>query len=839
MTREQILAVLYDLSLTISSEHDSGRLLLKTVQRLLFHTGFPAGLVFEGSGTERSLSLAVGDWELAERQGESLSPALALLGGKVSLLADREAMHSLPTRSIYSHALCLPVSVELHIVLLATGKPESSLPLTEVFQPLLDKLAKTLALCRKAEATRAQLEGDLAQALAEAEQERAFLRTLLATIPDLIWVKDSEGVFLACNPRFGRLYGAPPERIVGRKDSDFVDAKLAAFFREKDLLAIAAGQPTTNEEWLTFADDGSRALFETIKSPMRDSSGKLLGVLGIAREITGFRETEDALRASEVELSQYRNELELLVEERTRDLAEANERLGETEFAMDQAGIGIHKVEAETGRFLYVNAQAAEMLGYHPEDLLALGVPDIDPGFGMAGSSFAERTAAMRTQGGGRFDSYNRHRDGHLIPVNIRLHFIPANAGLPDRFVVFVTDITLRKAAEDALRQGKELAEAATRAKSAFLANMSHEIRTPMNAILGSVHLLHRAGLSGEAGAHLHKIESAGQHLLGVINDILDLSKIEAGRLELDVQPLRVGAVLDEVVALLEDRVAEKGLRLNVDMGRELPPLMGDPTRLKQIILNYANNAVKFTDKGVIGLHVYLAESTPENLLLRFEVSDTGIGIEPPVLRRLFAPFVQADTSTTRRYGGTGLGLAISRQLALLMDGEAGAESREGEGSTFWFTARLLRDSRAVAQEGSESVEDAEQALKREFIGQRILLVDDEPINRDVASFMLEDVGLIVETAGDGIEALERARRESFALILMDMQMPRLDGLAATEQIRARGLHMPILAMTANAFAEDRARCMAAGMDDFITKPVEPAVLYRVLLHWLRAKVRR
>ena len=230
-----------------------------------------------------------------------------------------------------------------------------------------------------------------------------------------------------------------------------------------------------------------------------------------------------------------------------------------------------------------------------------------------------------------------------------------------------------------------------------------------------------------------------------------------------------------------------------------------------------------------------MVESAPEDMLLRFEVSDTGIGIPPAVLGRLFAPFVQADSSTTRRFGGTGLGLAISRQLAALMGGEAGAESCEGVGSTFWFTARLRRDVQAVAAEPA-APEDAEAALKQAFIGTRVLLVDDEPINRDVASFMLEDVGLIVDTAADGVEAVERAAAERYALILMDMQMPRLDGLGATAAIRAQpsGAQVPILAMTANAFAEDRARCLAAGMNDFITKPVEPAVLYRALLYWLR-----
>jgi signal transduction histidine kinase/CheY-like chemotaxis protein len=384
-------------------------------------------------------------------------------------------------------------------------------------------------------------------------------------------------------------------------------------------------------------------------------------------------------------------------------------------------------------------------------------------------------------------------------------------------------------------RKNQELAESraealrASQAKSDFLSSMSHEIRTPMNGVLGMNQLLAATSLSPEQRRYVEVVQSSGRQLLALIDDLLDLSKIEAGKVTIECADFDLRHTLNEVSDMWSVQASAKGLAFRANIAAEVPLLLlGDSSRLRQVLNNLANNAIKFTARGAVNLSVELAGKQEDRVLIRFSVADTGIGIRPDQASRLFSPFVQADVSTTRNYGGTGLGLAICKHLVELMGGTIGIESQVGQGSVFWFTSSF-----AVSQRSALPIEDwtAPEAENRQSL--RILVAEDNQINRLVISTQLSKLGHRAEVVVDGFEALKKATAGDYDLLLMDCEMPGMDGYEATRRIRqARRDRLPIIAVTAHAMSGDRERCLAAGMDDFISKPIDMQHLARVLARW-------
>ena len=420
--------------------------------------------------------------------------------------------------------------------------------------------------------------------------------------------------------------------------------------------------------------------------------------------------------------------------------------------------------------------------------------------------------------------------DGALIWLEGRPSPISNDAGETIGVVTVLRDVTARRAMEDELRLKRAEAELAVAAKSEFLANMTHELRTPLNAIVGFSGLLKKSGaLTQGDQRRADLIYDAGQTLLHVVNDVLDYSKLEAGAIDLETLAFDPAAIAGSITDILGVQAAEKGLAIAVKVEGERQTLLGDGARLRQVLLNLVSNAIKFTARG--GVEVLVRQAAVEGgQRLEIEVSDTGIGLRPEQLETIFARFTQADASISRKFGGTGLGLAISRCIVEAMGGTIGVRSIEGQGATFWISLTLpLADGLAVEGHDAVDITGPSQPL-------RLLVVEDNMVNQELIVALLSPFDLSIVTAADGVEAVEAASREDFDLILMDIQMPNMDGLTATRRIRAdcpaARRQPPIIAMTANVMPDQIARCLAAGMDDHIGKPIDPARLLQVLERW-------
>jgi PAS domain S-box-containing protein len=660
-----------------------------------------------------------------------------------------------------------------------------------------------------------QVQAEKARALSEAR-----LRTLVDTLPDMVWLKDPDGIYLACNRRFEAFFGRTEEQILGGVDSDFVPQEQAQTFRSRDLAAIAAGGPITNEEEVTFACDGHHELQRTVKTPVYDASGQLIGVLGIGRDITEPRRNEEELKG-------HRQHLEALVEQRTAELAAERGRLQQI-IEATRAGTWEWNVQSGAATF---NERWAQIVGYtlveleptgystwsalvHPDDLPRC--VDLFERHCRGESPYYDAEHRMR------------HKAGHWVWVlaSGRIASLTED-GQPLMLSGTHLDITRRKLAELALQDAKNAAEAAASAKSSFLANMSHEIRTPLNGVLGLAQIGLRDSYGrGRAQATFARILDSGKLLQTIVNDILDFSKIEAGKLTIESVPLDPARLVRQVSQGMAEQASAKSLPLATELQALPPAVLGDPVRMAQILYNLLSNAVKFTDRGEVRL-VASTGTGPSGPVLSFAVRDTGIGIEAATLERLFQPFEQADGSFTRRFGGTGLGLVISRRLAEMMGGTIEVHSTPGQGSVFTLQLPLRQTELPVQAQGDQPV-----AGSLRLAGLYLLVAEDNAVNRLVIDGLLRIEGADVLLVADGRQAVEAVAQSlrPFDAVLMDVQMPVMDGLEAATTLARTHPGLPVIGQTAHAMKEEMDHCRLAGMVATVQKPLEQDLLVSTIL---------
>jgi PAS domain S-box-containing protein len=647
------------------------------------------------------------------------------------------------------------------------------------------------------------------EALRESEER---LNSILGSLRDVVWsVAPEDHRFLYLNPATETVYG----RKVGEfyEDPDLWLKAIHPDDRERVKASVSQLIRTgsIDQEFRIVRPDGEIRWIHDRSRAIRDSDGTIIRLDGISTDITERKQMEEGLKL-------YR---------------EVFLRSTEAVAILDS-----------NFRFIEQNEAHRKLLGYSDHELR-----EISPAAIMGEAEFTQSRSSQPHTCSFRREFVFRTRSGQMLDGELSAFAITGDAGEVLCYVGLVRDITAQKRAELDRQRAREAAEATSRAKSEFLANMSHEIRTPLNGIIGMTELALDTNLTEEQREYLTIVKASGETLLTIINDILDFSKIEAGRLDINPIEFDLRDSLGDTLRSLSLRAYEKNLELALHVATDVPyRVVGDPTRLRQIVVNLVSNAIKFTDHGEVVLDVRRESESDDGLLLHFTVTDTGIGIPPDKQEMIFAPFTQVDSSATRRYGGTGLGLAISVQLAELMGGRVWLESGVGKGSKFHFTVKFApatsespieRPSDTIELKGLSALVVDDNATNRPI---RVLLAEDDLVNRQLAERLLKKSGYQVTTVQDGREALEAVQASEnggFDVVLMDVRMPAMDGLEATAAIRAleRGSsrHVPIIAMTAHAMKGDRARFLGAGMDGYIAKPVKTRELLRTIEGVLKA----
>ncbi len=637
--------------------------------------------------------------------------------------------------------------------------------------------------------------------------------------------KDKKGRFTYASPSFCQLIDKSLDEILGKTDLELFPKHMADKYRDDDQKVLAAKQTFEDVE-VHPNPAGGKMYVQVVKSPILDSKGNAIGIQVLFWDVTERKRTEIELRESEARKQ-----------------------------AVFDAAMDCVVFLDQDGRIVEFNPASQATFGYGRAEVIGKDMTEV---FVPEGSRDRHRQNLARFAGEGEMGSLLGRRmeipmikksgESFLAEMAIQPIPIKGEAG----FAAFVRDITKQKEAEDALQKAKEAAEAASRSKGAFVANMSHEIRTPMNAIIGMTEYVLDTEVTEEQKEYLEMVLDSGNSLLGLLNDILDFSKIEAGRLDLEHVPFRLRGWLDESVKSLVFRAKKEDLDLKYHVSADAPDnLVGDPDRVRQVLVNLVGNAIKFTNRGTITINVCRESQSEDAAVLRFEVKDTGIGIPEEKCKKVFVEFEQADTSTRRQHGGTGLGLSICSRLVDMMKGRIGVESEVGKGSTFHFTAEFGLASERAAPAGAaiDSTAASDQSTQQRRPASHpkpaaplhVLVAEDSPVNQKLAVGLLRKKGHQVVVANSGLEAVEQFRTHHFDLILMDVQMPDMDGFEATEAIRNAeedGTRTPIIAITARAMKGDRERCLEAGMDGYLSKPIRARDLYAAITEYVERRSR-